>query len=96
MGLALALIVMGILILLDRMGTGYGLREGWPWVGCCPWNRRAFSKQKKSCCLDYNDHRNLHLKCKILFHPHCVPWGDQDLLPTGPPDHHWPSLALAI
>jgi len=32
MGLALALIVMGILILLDRMGTGYGLREGWPWM----------------------------------------------------------------
>ena len=32
MGLALALIVMGILILLDRMGMGYGLREGWPWV----------------------------------------------------------------
>ena len=32
MGLALALIVMGILILLDRMSMGYGLREGWPWV----------------------------------------------------------------
>jgi len=32
MGLALALIVMGVLILLDRMGTGYGLREGWPWM----------------------------------------------------------------
>jgi len=32
MGLAIALIVMGILILLDRMGTGYGLREGWPWI----------------------------------------------------------------
>lgn len=32
MGMALALIVMGVLILLDRMGTGYGLREGWPWV----------------------------------------------------------------
>jgi predicted membrane protein len=32
MGLALALIVMGVLILLDRMGTGYGLGEGWPWV----------------------------------------------------------------
>jgi len=32
MGLALALIVMGILIFLDRMGTGYGLREGWPWL----------------------------------------------------------------
>jgi len=32
MGLALALIVMGILILLDRMGMGYGLREGWPWI----------------------------------------------------------------
>lgn len=32
MGLALALIVMGMLILLDRMGTGYGLREGWPWL----------------------------------------------------------------
>lgn len=32
MGLALALIVMGVLILLDRVGTGYGLREGWPWV----------------------------------------------------------------
>ena len=32
MGLALALIVMGVLILLDRTGMGYGLREGWPWV----------------------------------------------------------------
>lgn len=32
MGLALALIVIGILILSDRMGTGYGLREGWPWL----------------------------------------------------------------
>jgi predicted membrane protein len=32
MGLAMALIVMGILILLDRTGMGYGLREGWPWV----------------------------------------------------------------
>ena len=32
MGLALALIVMGVLILLDRMGMGYGLREGWPWL----------------------------------------------------------------
>jgi hypothetical protein len=32
MGLALALIVMGILIFLDRLGTGYGLREGWPWL----------------------------------------------------------------
>jgi len=32
MGFALALIVMGLLILLDRLGIGYGLREGWPWV----------------------------------------------------------------
>ena len=32
MGLALALIVMGVLIFLDRVGTGYGLREGWPWI----------------------------------------------------------------
>ncbi len=32
MGLALALIVMGMLILSDRIGTGYGLREGWPWL----------------------------------------------------------------
>jgi hypothetical protein len=32
MGFSLALIVMGILIMLDRMGTPYGLREGWPWV----------------------------------------------------------------
>ena len=32
MGLGLALIAMGVLILLDRMGVGYGLREGWPWV----------------------------------------------------------------
>ena len=32
MGLGLALIVMGALIFLDRMGAGYGLREGWPWV----------------------------------------------------------------
>ena len=32
MGLALALIAMGVLIFLDRMGTGYGLREGWPWM----------------------------------------------------------------
>jgi len=32
MGLSLALIVIGVLLFLDRMGTGYGLREGWPWV----------------------------------------------------------------
>ena len=32
MSLALALIVMGVLILMDRMGAGYGLREGWPWL----------------------------------------------------------------
>jgi hypothetical protein len=32
MGLSLALIVMGILTLWDRMDMGYGVREGWPWV----------------------------------------------------------------
>jgi len=32
MGLALALIVLGVLIFSDRMGTGYGLKEGWPWI----------------------------------------------------------------
>ena len=32
MGLALALVVMGVLILMDRMGMGYGLKEGWPWL----------------------------------------------------------------
>ena len=32
MGLALALIVVGILTLMDQMGTHYGLREGWPWI----------------------------------------------------------------
>jgi hypothetical protein len=32
MGQGLALIVMGVLIFLDRLGTGYGLREGWPWM----------------------------------------------------------------
>ena len=32
MGFALALIVMGVLIFLDRLGMGYGLREGWPWM----------------------------------------------------------------
>jgi hypothetical protein len=32
MGLALVLIVMGVLILMDRMGMGYGLKEGWPWM----------------------------------------------------------------
>jgi RsiW-degrading membrane proteinase PrsW (M82 family) len=32
MALALALIVMGLLILLDRMGASYGLKEGWPWL----------------------------------------------------------------
>jgi predicted membrane protein len=32
MGLGLVLIVIGLLIFIDRMGAGYGLREGWPWV----------------------------------------------------------------
>jgi predicted membrane protein len=32
MGSGLALVAFGVLILLDRMGTGYGLKEGWPWV----------------------------------------------------------------
>jgi hypothetical protein len=32
MGLALALIVVGILTLMDQMGKHYGFREGWPWI----------------------------------------------------------------
>ena len=32
MALGLALIALGVLILLDRMGMGYGLKEGWPWI----------------------------------------------------------------
>jgi len=32
MGMALALIVMGVLIFLERLGTKYSLREGWPWM----------------------------------------------------------------
>jgi hypothetical protein len=32
MGPGLALIVMGLLIFLYRMGADYGLREGWPWM----------------------------------------------------------------
>jgi hypothetical protein len=32
MGFALALIVMGVLIFLDRYGAAYGMREGWPWM----------------------------------------------------------------
>ncbi len=32
MGFALVMLVMGVLILMDRMGTGYGLKEGWPWI----------------------------------------------------------------
>ncbi len=32
MGFGLVMIVLGALIFLDRMGAGYGLREGWPWV----------------------------------------------------------------
>ena len=32
MGLGLVLIVLGVLVFLDRMGTGYGLRQGWPWM----------------------------------------------------------------
>jgi len=49
MGFALALIVLGVLILLDRMGTGYGLREGWPWmvialgIGGVLKNRKSFA-----------------------------------------------------
>ncbi len=32
MGFSLALIVVGFLILMDRTGASYGLKEGWPWV----------------------------------------------------------------
>ena len=32
MGLALALVAMGILTLMDQMGKPYGFREGWPWI----------------------------------------------------------------
>ncbi len=48
MGLALVLMVMGVLIFLERAGMGYGLREGWPWVvialgvGGILRNRRSF------------------------------------------------------
>jgi len=32
MTLAFTLFVMGVLLLMDRMGIGYGLREGWYWL----------------------------------------------------------------
>ncbi len=32
MGYALALVVLGSLIMLDKMGAGYGVKEGWPLV----------------------------------------------------------------
>ena len=32
MKLGLALVAVGVLIFLDRIGTGYGIREGWPWI----------------------------------------------------------------
>jgi hypothetical protein len=32
MGLGLALVALGVLILMDRMGAGYGLQKGWPWI----------------------------------------------------------------
>ena len=32
MGLGLALIAVGMLILMERVDVGYGLREGWPWI----------------------------------------------------------------
>jgi hypothetical protein len=32
MGISLALIVIGVLLIMERMGTGFGLRQGWPWV----------------------------------------------------------------
>ncbi len=32
MGYALALSVLGALILMDKMGAGYGVKEGWPLV----------------------------------------------------------------
>ena len=32
MGLGLTLIAVGVLIFLERMSAGYGLREGWPWI----------------------------------------------------------------
>ena len=32
MGFAFAFIVLGVLVLSDRLNMSYGLREGWPWV----------------------------------------------------------------
>ena len=32
MSLGVTLMVIGILIFLERMKAGYGLREGWPWI----------------------------------------------------------------
>ena len=96
MGLALALIVMGVLIFLDRLGTGYGLREGWPWLVVALGIGGLFRNSKKCACLDYSDPRDANLGCEILLHPIFDPFHNQDILSTGPFDRHPPILALEI
>ena len=32
MSLGLAIVVIGVLILMNRMDMGYGLKEGWAWI----------------------------------------------------------------
>ncbi len=46
MRLGLALVAVGVLILLDRMGTGYGIREGWPWIVVALGGGGIFSDRK--------------------------------------------------
>ena len=76
MGLALALIVMGVLILLDRMGAGIRIKRGVAMGRRCPWGRRYFSQQKKFCRLDDSNHWGLNFGGKVLLHPYQDPFSD--------------------
>ena len=96
MGLALALIVMGVLILLDRMGMHYGLREGWPWLIIALGIGGALSKRQEHRSLDHDDSRHLHPGVKILFHSSLHSGSDEDLLPSGASHRDWIALAVEI
>ena len=96
MALALALIVMGVLIFLDRAGAGYGLREGWPWMVIALGIGGTRTKPQKRPRMGHNDHRGLHSGREILFDQDFNPGNHQDLFSPHPSHCDRPPLAFEV
>jgi hypothetical protein len=78
------------------MGTGYGLREGWPWLVVALGIGGLF-RNMRSLAAEITTILGIFiLGSRYYSHPPFDPFHHQDILSASPVDRHRPPLALEI